>query len=497
MAATSTTPQLELPLRLERSRIPVHVQIAEQLRRAIRQGLLTPGTRLPSTRSVATTLGISRNRVVQAYEELFSEGYLVGRTGSGTYVEQSLPDVSRLRQPVSVSTAGMPRWLHTGERPAGAEAFGGLPEPGTIVFRLGTPAMEPFPQEVWQRVWKRVGQERLPGTYGTLSGDPELCRELAAYLGRARGIACAPQDIIITSGTSQALRLLALAALKPGDRIGFEEPGYPTARQVLRAHGAKLVPVPVDDDGLQVHALPGDAEAPLMVYVTPSHQYPLGSRLSIARRLALLEWAETSDSLIIEDDYDSEFRYDALPLSALAGLDRSGRVAYLGTFSKVLTPTLRLGYLVAPPPLREEIERLKQRNCLSNYAASWPVQRALALLLAQGHLERHIRRMRRLYAEKRAILSNILAPLSHLARLRGLEAGLHAYLALHSDLDPQRILARARERKVIVTALDAYYLGAPDRNGLLLGYGGLPLEELSRGVQILAEVIAEQAHQGD
>ncbi len=186
-----------------------------------------------------------------------------------------------------------------------------------------------------------------------------------------------------------------------------------------------------------------------------------------------------------------------LPLPAFAGLDRTGRVAYLGTFSKVLTPTLRLGYLLAPSPLREEIERLKQRRCLSNYYASWPVQRALALLLAEGHLERHIRRMRRHYAAKRAMVSKILAPLSHLARLGGLEAGLHAYLALHSDLDPQRIIAKARERKVIVTALDAYYLGAPDRKGLLLGYVVLSLEELSRGVRILAEVIEEQAHQGD
>jgi GntR family transcriptional regulator/MocR family aminotransferase len=209
-----------------------------------------------------------------------------------------------------------------------------------------------------------------------------------------------------------------------------------------------------------------------MVYVTPSHQFPLGSRLSIARRLALLEWAHTSDSLIIEDDYDSEFRYDAPPLPTLAGLDRAGRVAYLGTFSKVLTPTLRLGYLLAPPALREEIERLKQRAYLSNYAASWPVQRALAWLLAEGHLERHIRRMRRLYAQKRALMGKILAPLSHLAHLRGLEAGLHAYLALHADLDPQQIIAGARERKVIVTTLDAYYLGTPDRKGLLLGYGG-------------------------
>jgi GntR family transcriptional regulator / MocR family aminotransferase len=495
MAATSTTPDLELPLRLERNGTPLHEQIAQQLRRAIRQGLLRPGARLPSTRSVAKTLGISRNLVVQAYEELFSEGYLMGRTGSGTYVEQSLPDVWRPLPPVSTRPPGLPRWLHSPERTARAESPGGSPEPGTIALLPGTPATEPFPQEVWQRVWKRVGHERPPKSYGALSGDPQLRQELAAYLGRARGIACASEDIIVTSGTAQALRLLALAALQPGDRIGFEEPGYPTARQVFRAYGALLVPVPVDDDGLQVDALPLEAEAPLMVYVTPSHQCPLGSRLSIARRLALLEWAHTSDSLVIEDDYDSEFRYDAPPLSALAGLDHSGRVAYVGTFSKVLTPTLRLGYLLAPPPLREAIDQLKQRACLSNYYASWPVQRALALLLAEGHLERHIRRMRRHYAAKRALVGTILAPLSPLACLQGLEAGLHAYLALHPALDPQRIITRARERKVLVPALDSFYLGTPDRNGLLLGYGGVSFEELRRGVQILAEVIAEQASQ--
>jgi GntR family transcriptional regulator/MocR family aminotransferase len=495
MAATSTTPDLELPLRLERNGTPLHVQIAQQLRRAICQGLLRPGARLPSTRSVAKTLGISRNHAVQAYEELFSEGYLVGRTGSGTYVEQNLPDFSRPLPPVSTRPLGLPRWLHPPERTAGAEPFRGSPEPGTIALWPGTPAIEPFLQEVWQRVWKRVGQERPPSSYGAFSGDPQLCQELAAYLGRARGIACAAEDIIITSGTSQALRLLALATLQPGDRIGFEEPGYPTARQVLRAYGALLVPVPVDDDGLQVDALLYGAEAPLMVYVTPSHQFPLGSRLSIARRLALLEWAHTSDSLIIEDDYDSEFRYDAPPLSALAGLDRSGSVVYLGTFSKVLSPTLRLGYLLAPPPLREAIDRLKQRACLSNYYASWPVQRAVALLLAEGHLERHIRRMRRLYAQKRALVGTILDPLSPPACLRGLEAGLHAYLALHPALDPRRIITRTLERKVLVPPLDPYYLGTPDRNGLLLGYGGLSLGELRRGVQILAEVIAEQASQ--
>jgi GntR family transcriptional regulator / MocR family aminotransferase len=490
MEAPRTAPELELPLRLERGGQPLHLQLTGQLRTAIRQGLLPPGTRLPSTRSVSLALGVSRNIVVKAYEELFSEGYLLGQTGSGTYVDQSLPRFPRLLPP---PPAQAPRWLHHQKQLVGEAAAWLPPQPGVIVFRLGTPTIEPLPQAVWQRAWKRVAVQRPPSTYSSLTGDPQLRRELAAYLGRARGLACAPEEVVITSAASQALRLLSQAAFQPGDRVGFEEPGSLTARQVLLSQGAALVPVPVDDNGLQISALPAGQDAPVLVYVTPSHHYPLGARLSLARRLALLQWAAAHDSLIIEDDYDSEFRYDALPLPALASLDHTGRVAYLGTFSKALAPTLRIGYLIAPPPLREEIERLKRYGSLPDYYASWPVQRALAFLLAEGYLEQHIRRMRRHYAEKRSLLSEILSPLAPLAQLHGLEAGLHAYLALRADLDANQIVARARERNVIVASLEAYYLGVPDRQGLLLGYGGLSLAELRRGAQILAEVIAQQA----
>ena len=441
MTAARTAPDLELPLRLERGGHPLHLQLTDQLRTAIQQGLLPSGTRLPSTRSVSLALGISRNIVVKAYEELFSEGYLLGRTGSGTYVDQSLP---RFPRAVPPPPSHAPRWFHPQERLVGEAAAWMPPEPGVIVFRLGTPTIEPLPQAVWQRVWKRVGAQRPPSTYSSVSGDPELRRELAAYLGRARGLACAPEELVITSAASQALRLLIQVAFTRGDRVGFEEPGSLTVRQVLLSQGAVLVPVPVDDEGLQIGALPAGQDAPVLVYVTPSHHYPLGARLSLARRLALLEWAEAHDSLIIEDDYDSEFRYDALPLPALASLDQTGRVAYLGTFSKALAPTLRLGYLVAPQPLREEIERLKRQGSLPDYCASWPVQRALAFLLAEGSLEQHIRRMRRHYAEKRSLLSEILFPIAPLGHLHGLEAGLHAYLALRADLDVKQIVARAR-----------------------------------------------------
>jgi GntR family transcriptional regulator/MocR family aminotransferase len=263
----------------------------------------------------------------------------------------------------------------------------------------------------------------------------------------------------------------------------------------LLANGARVVPVRVDGDGLRVEDLPTGADAPLLACVTPSHQYPLGARMPIARRLALLDWARTNDSLIVEDDYDSEFRFDAPPLPALMSLDGErgeGRVAYIGTFAKCLAPTLRLGYLIAPPALRARIVALKS---LTDRHTSWPIQRVVLALIAEGHLERHIRRARRRYAEDRAILRAGLLPVTTgpdaPARLRGLEAGLHVCLEFAPGIDAMRVALAARRRGVAVATLDEYYHGPPDRQGLILGYGGLAPDELARGTRILAGVIAE------
>jgi GntR family transcriptional regulator/MocR family aminotransferase len=248
--------------------------------------------------------------------------------------------------------------------------------------------------------------------------------------------------------------------------------------------------VPVDEDGLHVERLPQGEAAPLLVYTTPSHQYPLGTRLSVARRMALLTWAQTTESLIVEDDYDSEFRFDASPLPALASLESAGCVAYVGTFSKVLSPALRVGYLVAPPLLQQRIKQLKS---LTDEYASWPLQQMLAAFLSEGHLDRHIRRMRQQYAQKRQALAHTLAPIAPLAQLRGLEAGLHVYLELRADLNARLVVELARQRGVGVTSLDAYYVGTPDRSGVLLGYGSLDLPDIIRGATILADVIQHVA----
>jgi len=460
----------------------LHDQLVGQTRQAIRGGQLTAGTRLPATRMLAADLGVSRNVIVAAFDELTSEGYLVGRVGSGTYVTDDWPLVPGR---ALAALTGTPRWL---AHPAPMADITPPTVRDAIDFRLGTPTIAPLPLDVWRGAWRDVTGELPPTRYGPVAGDPDLRAAIAGYLGRARGIACGPDDVIVTAGAAQALDLIARATLAPGDTVGVEEPGYPEARHCFLAQRARVLPVPVDDDGLRVDCLPAGPAAPLLVYVTPSHQYPLGARLPVARRMALLAWAAANDSLIVEDDYDSEFRFDAPPLPALAGLDDAGHVAYIGTFSKVLTPSLRAGYLVAPRPLRERIAGLTQ---LTARLTPWPVQRALAHFLASGDLERHIRRMRRHYAAKRAALHDALAPVAPLAQLQGLEAGLHACLQLRPDLDPALITAHAAARGVIVYPLADYYIGVPDRCGILLGYGGLELGEVVRGARILADVITE------
>ena len=484
MPRANIAPDLGLPIALDRaSQTPMHQQLCEQLRRAILDGRLSRGARLPSTRTLARALGVSRTVTSSAYDELFAEGYLEGRQGSGTYVGSDLPSLPRLIRPVPDTP---PRWL--GKAPPSAREESMTPQ--TIAFRLGAPSISSLPSRIWREAWRAVTNCLPPNSYGSANGDPALRAALAPYLGRSRGLACTSEDILITAGATHALDLIVRATLSAGDSVGFEEPGYPAARQIVLAREGRLVPVPVDDDGMQVELLPHGPAAPLLVYTTPSHQYPLGTRLAVSRRLALLTWAQTNDSLIVEDDYDSEFRFDTSPLPALASLDEAGRVAYIGTFSKVLTPALRVGYLVAPPLLRERIGQIKH---LTDEYVSWPLQQMLAAFISKGHLDRHVRRMRHQYAQKRHILAQTLAPIAHLAQIRGLEAGLHVYLELGSNVNATRVAQLAHKRNVMVTPLDAYYFGTPDRSGLLLGYGSLEIPDIIRGATALAEVIEQVA----
>ncbi|WP_165423262.1 PLP-dependent aminotransferase family protein [Ktedonosporobacter rubrisoli] len=480
--------ELDLPITLDRTKkTSLEEQLLCQVRQAILLGQLSAGMRLPSTRSLAASLGISRTTTFAVYDRLLAEGYLSGKPGSGTFVSSDLQP----RQPAiptSVSK-GAPRWLrHTSlhirdEGPLQAE---------TISFRPGATFLPRTSQIQWQTTWKRMASVSLPTDYTNPQGEMALRVPLSTYLGRARGVICTPEDILITTGATEAIDLIARATLTPGALVGIEEPGYAKARQIFLSHGARLLPLIVDQDGIRVDQLPTGNAAPVLIYVTPSHQYPLGSRLSTSRRLALLEWARTNDVLIIEDDYDSEFRFDTPPLPALASLDTSRPVVYLGTFSKILTPAIRCGYLVAAQPLQD---RLTQIKMLTEFHTSWPLQQAIANFLTEGHLERHIRRMRQHYAQCRVALHMTLGQTSHIAPLQGIEAGLHAYLALPSYLDEQQILSLVRKKGVVVYPLRDFFAGTPNRQGLVLGYGGLQKGEIIAGATRLADVIALAANE--
>lgn len=358
-----------------------------------------------------------------------------------------------------------------------------------IEFRIGQPSVAPLSDAAWKRAWRRVAALDLPSACTEAEGDPDLRAEVAAYLRRSRGLLCSAQDVLITTGTIQSLHLVARAVLRPGDVVACEEPGYRLARQVLRERGAVILPIAVDEDGLRTAQLPTGPDAPLLVYTTPSHQFPLGSRLSLPRRHALLSWAQEQDSLIVEDDYDGEFRYDTAPLPALASLD-SSRVVYLGTFSKVLSPALRVGYLVGPPRLRERLIALKT---LADYHTSWPVQRALAYFLQAGDLERHLGRMRRSYARKREVLVRELEPARFWARIGGLEAGFHVHLELDARFQAEEVARLAAAQGVHVSVLTPFYQGVPTSNGLLLGYGGLDLDQIASGARVLVSVLRFEA----
>lgn len=469
--------RVELPfaVQLERGAGSLTGQLVRQLRAAVLDGQLAPGATLPASRALARSLGVARGAVVEAYAELHAEGYLEARHGSGTRV------ALELTVGASRSAPQAPAWLPEVVAPV----YDTPAAPDLIDFRLGQPSLAELDPRAWRRAWAAVGQTPPPDDYGDPAGEPGLRAALAAFITRSRGLPARPDDVLVTGGAVQGLDLIVRATLRPGDPAAIEDPGYRLARQVLQERGAQVVSVPVDDDGLRVDLLPTGPGAPKLVYCTPSHQYPLGVRLSVARRLALIAWARAEGAVIVEDDYDSEFRFGAPPLPTLAGLDDGGRVLYLGTLSKVLTPALRLGYLLAPPALHAHLRRQK---LLSDYGSPWPTQRAAEALLRGGHLDRHVRRMRRLYARKRERLAELLAPLAPHATLRGIEAGLHVCLELAPPLDAEEVAAACLARGVRLSTLNSYQQ-ASARQALLLGYGALTLPQIERGAAVLRAVV--------
>jgi len=357
--------------------------------------------------------------------------------------------------------------------------IGGIAGDGPVInLRPGIPWTDGIDRAAWRRAWRQAGAAPISGWPDT-RGLPALRAALTSYLRRSRAVRCDPGQILVTPGVSASLSLVAAALLRPGDRVGIEEPGYGAARSVLQAHGAQLVPCRVDSDGLVVAELPGDLR---MIYTTPAHQYPLGGRLPVPRRQALIAWARASGALIIEDDYDGEFRYDVAPLPALFGLDPE-LVVYLGTTTKTLTPALGAGWLVARPDL---VAAVADTGSGAGVRVPEPVQHAVLALLENGDLERHIRRMRHDYARRRAAMVSLLGGS---ARLRGDTAGMHMFLELPCGVDDAMAM-EAQARGVAVVTLRRYFSGPPARHGLVLGYGAASLGEVTRACQVLAEILA-------
>jgi GntR family transcriptional regulator / MocR family aminotransferase len=472
---------------------PLYRQLYEALRRAILAGQLKPGTRLPSTRELAEDLRVSRNTVMNAYEQLLAEGYVEGQTGSGTYVSRLLPEEllharavpGRAPRAASKGRALSKRGQMLAATPVNVARVTGPSRP----FRPGSPAIDAFPFELWSRLvarhWRRPRRDLL--NYGEPGGYHPLREAIAAYLGAARAVRCEPGQVIVVAGAQQALDLAARVLTDAGDAVWVEEPGYLGAKGALTAAGARLVPVPLDEEGLSVEAGARLAPSARLIYASPSHQYPSGVTMSLSRRLALLEWAGRAGAWVIEDDYDSEYRYEGRPLGALQGLDREQRVVYLGTFSKVLFPALRIGYVVVPPDL---VDAFCAARALADRHSPTVEQAVLADFLNEGHFARHIRRMRALYAERQAALVAAgREELGGLLELKPADAGLHLTGLLpagRSDLEASRA---AESLGVDAQPLSAFYLRRPARGGLVLGYAAYDEREIREGVRRLARAL--------
>jgi GntR family transcriptional regulator/MocR family aminotransferase len=425
--------------------------------------------------------------VVAAFEQLVAEGYVESRVGAGSFVSPELPDASPAQggRAAAPATRSGPRRLPASPLPTPAEPWFEL----AGAFRIGQPALEEFPAELWARVVARHVRRQSRGQmrYGDPMGSPELREALAHHLRTVRSVNCTAEQIMVVSGSQQALALAGRALLSPGDAVWMEEPGYNGARDALRLAGARLVGVPVDDDGLDVAA--GVARCPdaRAAYVTPSHQYPLGTILSAPRRLQLLDWARRRGAWVLEDDYDSEYRYDTQPLASLQGLDDDERVLYVGTFSKVLFPALRVGYLVLPRDLVARFRRF--RDAMDLFPAPL-YQAVLAEWIRDGHFARHLRRMRAIYAERRRALESALAgELGPAARIVGDRAGMHLVVMLPTGARDREIAERAARRGISAIPLSSCYGGRSSRPGLVLGYGAARLSEIPDAVRRLKAVL--------
>lgn len=480
------TTSFHLALAPPAANMPVHRWLYFAIRGQILNGALRPGAQLPSTRELGKLYGLSRGTIVSAFEQLTSEGYLEAVTGSGTRISKTLPEewLNVRGQSAAREHKRTSPKRHLSRYAKQITLFPGFDQRVTRAFRSNVPALDVFPMELWAqittRVLRRASTQHLLGCppmgYGPLQSA------IVEYLGSSRGVKCQPQQIAIVSGVQEALDLTARLFVDRGDRVYMEAPGYVGASQVFEAIGAKILHAGIDNEGIKLP--PREGSNVRLAYVTPGHQFPLGTTMSLSRRLALLDWARSAGALIFEDDYDGEFRYSGRPIPALQGLDRSNCVLYAGSFSKVLFPSLRLAYLVVPEDL---VDRFAAAKSLTTRHAPVLDQAILCEFIKEGHFGRHIRRMRELYAERLATLLKAARQELHgLLEISPIEAGLQTVGWLQKGISEIVAVKAAKARNVDVTPLSTHWRHPMSRQGLQLGFAGVNSHEIHRGVHDLA-----------
>ena len=473
-----------------KARKSLHRQICDAYRTGIVEGRLRPGQRIPSTRTLASELQVSRFPVLSAYAQLLAEGYVESRVGAGTVVSSSLPDQFMSSEPTGRRFAPNrcgPRLL--ARRSSSLPRFESAPWlRGWGAFRVGEVAFDEFPLQVWSKLVARRCRHMSAQSfrYGEQMGSKALREAIASYLRTARSLHCEAGHIMIVSGSQQALEIAACALVDPGSPVWVEEPGYLFARHAFALNGCKLIPVPVDKDGLDVAAGIKRSRKARAAFVTPSHQYPLGVTMSGSRRLQLLDWAQETGSWIIEDDYDSEYRYESLPIASLQGLDGNARVIYIGTFSKVLFPSLRLGYIAMPPDL---VGRFLSIRRVMDLGSQSFYQEVVADFIDEGHFARHLRRMRVLYRERRTALADSIRKEIGFLEVLGDEAGMHLTVTLPRGSWDVEIAERAARQNLWLSPLSLSYLGKAARPGFILGFGGTAVVEIRRAARNLRNLL--------
>ncbi|MGI8811921.1 MAG: PLP-dependent aminotransferase family protein [Pyrinomonadaceae bacterium] len=479
------------------SNIPIYRQIYESVRRAILSGAMQGGSRIPSSRSLSAELGVSRMTVINAYDQLFAEGYLEGKIGSGTFVAGELPEELLTTPKVrEIKTVARPRELNLSRLGEQLERDGQqlLREPLSTrfqPFQNGLTAVDSFPFDTWGRIAARLSRSGPHAVIrgNDLAGFRPLREAIAAHLRSARAVRCEPEQVIVTAGAQQGLALVSAVLLEPRDNVWIEDPGYNSARDLFSLSGAQLVPVPVDGDGIDLEAAAHSGKKPKLIYVTPSHQYPLGMTMSLGRRLSLIETARAARAWVVEDDYDSEFRYSGRPIASLQGLDIEGRVIYVGTFSKTIFPSLKLGCLVVPPDL---VDVFTAARTVTGAQSPMIDQAVLAEFISEGHFARHIRRMRTLYQERQKFLvEQVHRHLAGFLEMTPGDAGMHLVGWLPEGFNDREVAMRADELDIRLSAISDHSIMSYPRMGLIFGYAAFNEKQTRRGVAKIAVLLTE------